>query len=105
MYSPTDIQYDPFPYRQAGENTVHTASSAYLPLLSGLSIWENQGDIMDTLKRWAIENTVVLERHALERAVKRLELIEALALVRAAYHCSLKDARDIVSLIKREDLK
>jgi len=50
---------------------------------------------MEASKRWATETTVTLQRFSFERAVKNLNEIEALALIRAAYNATLLEAKHI----------
>ena len=54
---------------------------------------------MDAMGKWATETTVKLQRFAFERAVRSLNKIEALALIRAAYDASLKEAQHILAEI------
>lgn len=52
------------------------------------------------LQRWAYDTTVTLQRFQFERAVLNLNRIEALALIRAAYDCSLDDGKRILNAIR-----
>lgn len=56
---------------------------------------------MNASERWANETTVTLQRFSFERAVKHLDTIEALALIRAAYDASLDEAKHILLNIKQ----
>ncbi len=49
--------------------------------------------------RWVHENTVILQRYQFERAVRNLSKLEAWALIRAAYDCSLEEAKTVYTLI------
>lgn len=46
-------------------------------------------------EQWAQTTTVTLKRFQFERAVRNLSLLESIALIRAAYDCSLEDAKCI----------
>lgn len=50
---------------------------------------------------WTSELRVSLPRHCLERAIRSLDKIEALALIRAAYTCTVAEAQEILALIKK----
>ena len=53
----------------------------------------------DDVERYVRETTVTLQRYQFERAVRNLDLVEGIALIRAAYKCSLADAKTIRELI------
>ena len=55
--------------------------------------------IVDPKEKWANETAVTLQRFALERAVKALDKVEGIALVRAAYGCNLEDGKTIYAAI------
>ncbi len=59
-------------------------------------------DIAPVLERWAGDTSVALQRFALERAVRNLPMIEALALLRAAYQCSLSASIELPGFILRD---
>jgi len=54
---------------------------------------------MTPTERWATETTVTLQRYSFERAVRALDRIEALALIRNAYDAPLDEAKEILTCI------
>jgi len=53
----------------------------------------------DDVERYVRETTVTLQRYQFERAVLNLDRIEALDLIRAAYKCTLDEAKTVLRLI------
>lgn len=55
----------------------------------------------DLAEKWATETSLTVPRFAFERAILHLDKIEALALIRATYECSLAEAKELLTAISR----
>jgi len=65
---------------------------------------------MDAVTKWATHSQLTVQRYALERAIKALPKIEALALIRATYteedggYATLENAKIILDSIEHPNL-